>query len=81
METVPLSAFLPALRSRVTVPLDGVMLDALAEAAIAFCTRSRVVVEVLSLGPVVKGQHVRLVADSALNQAHPRHCGPGSCWR
>lgn len=49
MKQVPVSDFLPTLRTMVNVPLDFVMAQAVVEAAAEFCSKSNVLLHTREL--------------------------------
>ncbi len=68
MREVPVSAFLPMLRTMVNVPLEPLMESAVVEAAIEFCRKSSVLLHQREMAHVYKGQTISLLAKSGVNR-------------
>lgn len=68
MREVPVSAFLPMLRTMVNVPVEPLMESAVVEAAIAFCRKSSVLLHQREMAHVYHGQTISLLAKSGMNR-------------
>lgn len=68
MREVPISAFLPRLRTQVNVPLVPLMESAVVEAAITFCRESQVVLTSYDVDRIYANQTLSVIGRSGINQ-------------
>ncbi|WIH29301.1 hypothetical protein [Photobacterium damselae] len=74
---VPVSDFLPILRTMVDVPIPGVMERALIQAAIRFCRESQCLFKTRSFDEVYERQQVSAVIGQLGNKGEPQLKGAG----